>query len=446
MGGLDERGYGDKDEDIELFTPSRSRSGRGRLSLLGGSGVLGDPGRPPIGDYYPHLFWMPSGHGLVAGPWTTDTWSFSPPGNPPKLRWKDIPNATQSRVWGTAVLLPAGPDGSHQVEQFGGSDKPKADALVPPGDALATNSVSLFDERHAEAGWNDVASVRRGALNHPRSHANTVLLPDGSMVEVGGGWGDKKNGGENGAPGQWAAAPFHLTTELWSPRSRTWRLGPPQREFRTYHSTAMLLPDGRVVSAGDDYSGRFTGAEAERNFTQDSAEIYEPPYLFDGNAKAPRPKLTRAPARLTLDDSTVLRVRTARGDRPVTRAVLVAPSATTHAVDMNQRYVPLRVKRAAKRGQGEADGTNAGRRRHRAARLLHALRARPQRHAVRGALGAAASLSLHPEADLRVSVYTPCGATARSPGAWWPQLAIVLRRPASAARPIGAGSQIATAR
>ncbi len=348
MGGLDERGYGDKDEDIELFTPSRSRSGRGRLSLLGGSGVLGDPGRPPVGDYYPHLFWMPSGHGLVAGPWTTDTWSFSPPGNPPKLRWKDIPNATQSRVWGTAVLLPAGPDGSHQVEQFGGSDKPKADALVPPGDALATNSVSLFDERHPEAGWNDVTSVRRGALNHPRSHANTVLLPDGSMVEVGGGWGDKKNGGENGAPGQWAAAPFHLTTELWSPRSRTWRLGPPQREFRTYHSTAMLLPDGRVVSAGDDYSGRFTGAEAERNFTQDSAEIYEPPYLFDGNAKAPRPKLIRAPARLTLDDSTVLRVRTARRDRPVTRAVLVAPSATTHAVDMNQRYVPLRVKRAAK--------------------------------------------------------------------------------------------------
>jgi hypothetical protein len=348
MGGLDERGYGDKDEDIELFTPSRSRSGRGRLSLLGGSGVLGDPGRPPVGDYYPHLFWMPSGHGLVAGPWTTDTWSFSPPGNPPKLRWKDIPNATQSRVWGTAVLLPAGPDGSHEVEQFGGSDKPKADALVPPGDALATNSVSLFDERHPEAGWNDFTSVRRGALHHPRSHANTVLLPDGSMVEVGGGWGDKKNGGENGAPGQWAAAPFHLTTELWSPRSRTWRLGPPQREFRTYHSTAMLLPDGRVVSAGDDYSGRFTGAEAERNFTQDSAEIYEPPYLFDGNAKAPRPKLIRAPARLTLDDSTVLRVRTARRDRPVTRAVLVAPSATTHAVDMNQRYVPLRVKRAAK--------------------------------------------------------------------------------------------------
>jgi hypothetical protein len=344
MGGLDERGYGDKNEDLELFTPSRSRGGRGRVSLLGGAGMLGDPGRPPVGDYYPHLFWMPSGHGLVAGPWTTDTWWFSPLGNPPKLRWKDIGNSTQSRVWGTAVMLPAGPDGSHQVVQLGGSDKPKADALEPDGDALATNSVSLFDERNPDNGWNDSASIGRGALHHPRSHANTVLLPDGSMVEVGGGWGDKKTGGENGAPNQWAAAPFHLTTELWSPRSRTWRLGPPQREYRTYHSTAMLLPDGRVVSAGDDYSGRFTGAEAERNFTQDSAEIFEPPYLFDGNRKAPRPKLKRAPAHLTWQQSTRLRVKAARRDRPVTRAVLVAPSSVTHAVDMNQRYLPLQVK------------------------------------------------------------------------------------------------------
>jgi hypothetical protein len=343
MGGLDERGFGDKNEDLELFTPARSRGGRGRLTLLGGSGVLGDPGRPPVGDYYPHLFWMPSGRGLVAGPWTTDTWWFSPPGNPPRLRWADLPNSTQSRVWGTAVMVPAGPDGSHQVVQLGGSDKPKADAAEPDADALATNSASFFDERRAGAGWNDTASVARGALNRPRSHANTVLLPDGSMVTVGGGWGDKKSGGENGAPNQWAAAPFHLTTELWDPRSKRWRLGPPQREFRTYHSTAVLLPDGRVVSAGDDYSGRFSGAEVERNFALDSAEIFEPPYLFDGNRKAPRPRLRGAPKRLRFKQAARLPVQAARRSRPVTRAVLVAPASTTHAVDMNQRYVPLRV-------------------------------------------------------------------------------------------------------
>jgi hypothetical protein len=349
IGGLDEVAHGDKNEDLELFTPARSRQGRGRLDLLGPPGVLGDPGQPVVGDYYPHLFWMPSGRGLVAGPWTSDTWWFSPPGKPARLRWKDIGNSAQSRVWGTAVLLPAGPGGSHQVVQLGGSDKPKADSTVPPGDALATNSVTLFDERKQALGWNDTSSVARGALNRPRSHANTVLLPDGSMATIGGGWGDKKGGGENGAPGQWAAADFHLTTELWDPRRKVWRLGPPQREYRAYHSTAVLLPDGRVVSAGDDYNGRFTGAQAGLNFTQDTAEIYEPPYLFDGNRKAPRPKLTGAPARLTWGQRARLRVKRARGDRPVTRAVLLAPSATTHAVDMNQRFLPLRVTAKSKR-------------------------------------------------------------------------------------------------
>jgi Domain of unknown function (DUF1929) len=348
MGGLDERGYGDKNEDIELFTPARSRGGRGRLSLLGGAGVLGDPGQPPVGDYYPHLFWMPSGRGLVAGPWTNDTWWFSRLGNPPRLRWQDLPNSAQSRVWGTAVLMPAGPEGSHEVRQFGGSDKPKADLVEPDADALATSTATSFDERKASSGWTELTSVRRGALNRPRSHANTVLLPDGSMVEIGGGWGDKKGGGENGAPGQWAATTFHLTTELWSPKSKRWRLGPPQREFRTYHSSAVLLPDGRVVSAGDDYSGRFTGADFQRNFVLDSAEFYEPPYLFDGNRKAPRPVLRSAPKRIGWDKRARLRVKPARRDRPVTRAVLMAPSATTHAVDMNQRYLPLRVVESAR--------------------------------------------------------------------------------------------------
>ena len=153
-------------------------------------------------------------------------------------------------------------------------------------------------------------------MHQPRSHANTVLLPDGSMVTVGGGWGDKKLGGENGAPGQWAAAPFHMTTELWSPRSRTWRLGPPQREFRTYHSTALLLPDGRVVSAGDDYSGRFTGADARATSPRTAPRSMSRPICSTATASAPRPKLRGAPKRDRLEREAVrLRVN-ARAEGP----------------------------------------------------------------------------------------------------------------------------------
>ena len=81
-----------------------------------------------------------------------------------------------------------------------------------------------------------------------RGHHNTVLLPDGSMVTVGGGVGIR-----NGD--QWEADAAQRQVELWDPATGAWRLGAAQAESRAYHSTALLLPDGRVVSAGDDVNG-----------------------------------------------------------------------------------------------------------------------------------------------------------------------------------------------
>jgi hypothetical protein len=320
MGGLDEFGSAAKNQDLELFNPPAQRGGLGSVSLLGPEGVLGDPGRPPVGDYYPHLFWMPSGRALVAGPYTIDSWWLNRPGDPADFTWADIPEFPSSRVWGSAVLVPGGPDGSHEVLQLGGSDKPAADGANPPTDALATASTIEFDEGVGD--WSPAAP-----LNVARSHLNTVLLPNSSMVTVGGGLGATL-----APPGQYAVEPDDLQVELWDPATRDWRLGPAQHEYRAYHSTALLLPDGRVVSAGDDFHGP--------DFTHDTAEIYEPPYLFDGDALAPRPAISAAPDAITWGKAFDVAVTPAAG-RAVDRAVLVAPGATTHAVDGNQRVVPL---------------------------------------------------------------------------------------------------------
>ena len=344
IGGLDERGYGDKNEDLELFTPSAGPTGVGSIGFLGPEGVLtkgGDPTKPPVGDYYPHLFWMPSGHGMVAGPWTLDTWRFDPPGNPATLSWENLPNLAYSRVWSTAVPVPAGTAGSPEVMLLGGSDKPAADSAGT--DAIATANAAVYDER--SPGWHEKTSVATGAMNVARSHQNTVLLPDGSMATIGGGLGAvvDPSHSPNGSPGQYAADPAQLQMELWNPATRQWRLGPAQNEFRAYHSTAVLLPDGRVLSAGDDFNGRFAAADP-RNQQQDSAELYEPPYLFDGDSLAPRPVIASAPSEITWWHSFDVAVERAPGSaRAVSRAVLVAPGAATHAVDMNQRSVPLQV-------------------------------------------------------------------------------------------------------
>ena len=69
---------------------------------------------------------------------------------------------------------------------------------------------------------------------------------------------------------------------------------------------------------------------------------YEPPYLFDGSARAPRPAITGGPASAAWGDDVGVPVTEAAG-RPASRAVLVAPGAVTHGVDMNQRHVELSV-------------------------------------------------------------------------------------------------------
>jgi hypothetical protein len=60
------------------------------------------------------------------------------------------------------------------------------------------------------------------------------------MVQVGGGVGADL----------YETVPGHHNVELWDPVTKQWRLGAAQQEDRAYHSTALLLPDGRVVSAG----------------------------------------------------------------------------------------------------------------------------------------------------------------------------------------------------
>lgn len=297
LGGTDETGTDARNPDVELFTPGPG--GTGQVTLLG---TLGGPGKPPLGGLYPHVFAMPSGRALVAGPEREDSWLMQPPGSPPSLAWQDTPDPARARRYGTAVLMP----GSSRVMQIGG---------YPSPNGVATSTAEFFDEAAPQSGWRMGPSLRTA-----RGHHNTVLLPDRSMVSIGGGYG-ARNGD------LWAAGDEHRAIELYDPGVGAWRTGPSQQENRAYHSTAVLLPDGRVISAGDDYHG---------GSNRDTAEIYSPPYLFKGA----RPQLTATPEAIGYG----ARFGVSSPDTNVTRAVLMAPAATTHANDMSQRAVPLALQ------------------------------------------------------------------------------------------------------
>lgn len=304
--GLDESSTGEKNRDVEVFTPSPNLDGVGTIANLGELPL------PYVGDYYPHTFWMPSGRGLIAGPFTNDSFYLTPGASAFDIA--DVQNLVRRRVWGSAVLEPGGPAGSTAVLELGGSDTGSTAGSYNNAPATATSE--RFDETDPE--WRAAPSLKIA-----RSHLNTVLLPDGSIVTVGGGVGSDESRNR-----LWTANDEQRQVELWDPVTREWRLGASQLESRAYHSTALLLPDGRVLSAGDDRNG---------GFDRDSAELYEPPYLHKG----PRPRIASMTTGAPWD--TEIDVATPDGD--VTGAALVAPGAVTHAVDMNQRYVPLSVVR-----------------------------------------------------------------------------------------------------
>ena len=152
-----------------------------------------------------------------------------------------------------------------------------------------------------------------GSMNYARYNENLVLLADGTVLAVGGGGG----GGRYDNP--------VLTAELYTPSTGLWSVMAAQTIQRTYHSTAVLLPDGRVVSAGSD-----NGAS-----TQVTYEIYSPPYLFNGT----RPVISAAPTTLTYGQTFSI---TTSNASTIASVALVRPGATTHADDFDQRYVNLK--------------------------------------------------------------------------------------------------------
>ena len=106
---------------------------------------------------------------------------------------------------------------------------------------------------------------------------------------------------------------------------------------RQYHSTALLLPDGRVLSAG----GGICGTCDSVGYLAKNAEVFSPPYLFkkDGSGElAPRPQITSAPDEVTYNAPFAISTPDAAS---ISKVALVRLGAVTHSVNMEQRYVPL---------------------------------------------------------------------------------------------------------
>ncbi len=127
------------------------------------------------------------------------------------------------------------------------------------------------------------------------------------------------------------------TGELWNPATGKWTTMAPEQVTRQYHSTALLLPDGRVLSAG----GGICGTCDSVGYLGKNGQVFSPPYLFkkDGSGDlAPRPEITSAPGEVGYNAPFSISTPNPSSIRKV---ALVRLGAVTHSVNMEQRYVPL---------------------------------------------------------------------------------------------------------
>ena len=303
---------GVQNKTLEVFNPP---------STLGGQGTVDEePSADKNFGLYPRTFTLDtSGNVLFAGPQATHTWKL----DTTSFTWKGYPHMSRNRQYGNAVRLPGGPSGSDTFTELGGYD-----TNPPPGGSSFHPATDTTETTNADVkgpSWTPGAS-----WNVARANSNTVLLPDGSMVTVGGGSGYDANKGGGGyvtyADGR------ARQVELYDPKTNSWTLGPAQQEDRAYHSTAVLLPDGRVFSGGDDLHPLEPNGKPSQT---DNGEIYSPPYLFKGT----RPTIGSAPQSIRWGDA--FGIQTASPN--IDKAVLMAPGATTHGFDTNQRYVDLKV-------------------------------------------------------------------------------------------------------
>ncbi len=249
------------------------------------------------------------------------TWSIQKAFNVANGTWSDLGRSVfGARQHANSVMqiLEPGRDYAPEFVTFGGT--------------LQQTIVAVPFTEVADLSVNPPANRQVGSLNHARWHGNGVLLPSGEILAVGGGLYD--NVVVHGQPN----VPI-LEPELYDPASKSWLSLSPMQVPRMYHSTAVLLPDARVLVAGHvPLPNPFKAARDTYNpqANETRMEIFEPPYLFRG----PRPTIDDAPATVAYGKAFQINATLPAG---LDSVVLFHPGSTTHAYDMAQRGIELDV-------------------------------------------------------------------------------------------------------
>jgi hypothetical protein len=241
----------------------------------------------------------PADVGRTPGLWDTATNTFTPI---PGLR-----DADETETSASVLLAPA------QAQRFmvlgggGVGESPKSTARTDIVDLTQANP-------HFTPGPD---------LPRPTRYPNVVLLPDDGILITGGSSDYRgKHDSDNHD-----ARIYHPDTGLLS-------MAADPQVGRDYHSEALLLPDGRVVTMGSNPLFSNSSDSVSAPFEQ-RIEIYSPPYLFQPGE---RPAVTGAPAEVDPGATVHIAVPNAAD---IAKVRLIRPTAATHVTNLEQRSVAV---------------------------------------------------------------------------------------------------------
>src|SRR5260221_2606923 len=181
---------------------------------------------------------------------------------------------------------------------------------------LPTNAAETIDLTAEAPAWHATS-----AMHFRRRQHNGTILADGRVRVTGGTQGPDFNDVDSGGP-------IHAA-ELWDPATGNWTVLAEEAVDRCYHATAVLLPDGRVFSAGGgEYAPQNNLANPPKD-THSDAQFFSPPYLFRG----PRPTFTAAPDSAAYGQALQLRAPRAPEMAKVTSIPL---RSAPHSLHQNQ--------------------------------------------------------------------------------------------------------------
>jgi len=249
------------------------------------------PDEVQVFDIYPRSHVLTSGDMFIAG--FKEYGATYGPDSP----WYGMSIMDEQRIYGTSIhiKLPGIPD---VIAALGGINE------------QALNSV----EWCTPSSPNPVMWQWRNAppMNHARQMLNAVILPDSTILAVGGI--------------REASTDFVRIPEVYA--DFAWHEQPMHETPRDYHSTALLMPDGTVLSAAGD----------RRRFDY---QIFRPHYLLSGKE---RPVITSAPDELDYqnDNPQVYDIQIEPLESGVAQqVVMMRAGSVTHHNDYDQRMIVL---------------------------------------------------------------------------------------------------------